>query len=241
MRSPRTLVVTLGPALLLAAVVLPVRPVPAQAQNVVVDQGTFLLSRDGEPVGTESFTIRRSGTDRDVRLILTAEARVRTPAGERRTTSALEASGPERRITAYQIKESGERTVEVYLTLSGRRFQARVVTPEGEQLREYLADPAVAIVEEEMAHHYHLVAARLRDGRTSVPAVSPRSGSQRRLELRNAGTDPVRIAGRNISARHFVVQDDGSTRDVWTDDRGRVLRVVNRDTGFRAERRDAPE
>lgn len=218
------------------------QPHVADAQSVVVDRGTFLLSRDGSAVGTEDFTIRRSGTERQPRLILTAEATIRTPTGERRTSSALEASGIERRITAYQIKESGERTLDVYLSLSGRRFQARVVTPQGEQLREYLAEPSVVILEEEMAHLYYLVAARFRDGSTAVPAVSPRSGTRRRLRIEDAGTEAVRIAERNIPARRLVVQDgDGAARDLWIDERGRVLRLVDRATGLRAERRDPPE
>lgn len=224
-----------------ALAVVATQPRGAEAQGVVVDRGTFLLSRDGSAVGTEDFTIRRSGSERQPRLIVTAEATIRGPSGERRTSSALEASGADRRITAYQIKESGERSLDVYLTLSGRRFQARVVTPEGEQLREYLAEPSAVIVEEEMAHHYYLVAARFRDGHETVPAVSPRSGTQRRLRIQDAGTDPVRIAERNIQARRLVVQDgDGATRDLWIDESGRVLRLVDRATGLRAERRDPP-
>src|SRR6185437_6509612 len=35
-------------------------PLPAQAQVVVVDEGTFSISRGGSRIGRESFTIRRS-------------------------------------------------------------------------------------------------------------------------------------------------------------------------------------
>ncbi|NIP78666.1 MAG: hypothetical protein GWM90_05455, partial [Gemmatimonadetes bacterium] len=34
----------------------------AQAQTTVIDEGTFRLSVRGTPVGTETFTIRRSGS-----------------------------------------------------------------------------------------------------------------------------------------------------------------------------------
>lgn len=214
---------------------------PAAAQNVVVDQGTFLLSRNGEPIGTETFTIRRSGRGANVKFIATGDVTREVNGSERRLTSALEATGSEMSVSAYQVKEAGERPTEVYMTHTGRRFQATLRTPEGEELREYRASPSAVVLEEEVAHHYHFLASRVSGETTSVPALVPRTAEQLRLQITDAGTERTSIAGRMIQARHLVIQAGGETRDLWVDTQGRVLRIVDRATGFRAERRNAPD
>lgn len=234
-RARRTLPALLG----LLALVLPhASPAPAQ---VVVDQGTFLLSRDGQPVGTERFTIRRSGGGAGVQFIATAEATVQVDSGERRISSALEANGPGMRITAYQVKESGVRTSEIYMTLSGQRFQARMRTPEGEELREYRASPSALVLNRVMVHHFHFLLPRIAGATTVVPGIVPAAGQQVRLQVTDTGTERISIAGQAIQARHLVVEGGGETRNVWVDAEGRVLRAVNQTSGFRAERRDPPQ
>lgn len=215
-------------------------PAAASAQGTAVDEGTFLLSRNGRAVGTESFTIRRSGRGEDVRIIATGEATVEIEGRERRISSALEASGPEMRITAFQVKEAGDRRSEVYLTLTARRFRATLRSPDGEELREYRADPAVVVLDEALAHHHHFVAARATGESTRIPAIAPRTGRRFDLRITDAGRERVSIAGRMVQARRLRVEGGGEERELWTDDRGRILLVVNHTTGFRAERRNPP-
>lgn len=213
---------------------------PAAAQNVVVDQGTFLLSREGVAIGTEDFTIRRSGSGPDVKYIATAEASIEVSGQERRISAALEARSPQMRITAYQVKEGGDRRSEIYMTLSGSRFQATHRSPEGEQLREYRATPSSVVLEQNLAHHYFFLAARVTEGSVTVPGIVPRTGARLRLQVRDTGLEQASIVGQAVQARHLVVSDGDETVDVWMDEEGRVLRVVNRTTGFRAERRNPP-
>ena len=236
-RSPPRLLSGIVVAVLWA---LPATAGPLNAQTAVIDEGTFLLSRDGRAVGTESFTIRRTGRGEEARLVITGEARIETDGLERRITSALEVTGPALRVTAYQVKEGGDTTHEVYMTLTGRRFQATLRSPEGEELREYRASPRAVVLGDGLAHHFYVLGARARAGVTDVPVIVPRTGEGMGLRIDDRGTERVSIAGQMVQGRRLVVENGGETRDVWLDEEGRVLRVVNRTTGFRAERRNLP-
>lgn len=231
-----------APALILLSALLAVASAssPPASGQTLVDEGTFLLSRNGEPIGTERFTIRRSGAGASVQVIATAEVTVQADGGERRISSALEATGPEMRIRAYQVKESGVRSSEIYMTLSGERFQARRRTPEGEEVREYRASSTAVVLDEFLVHQYHFLVPRISGETTTVSGIVPDSGRQVRLRITDTGTERISIAGRMVQARHLVVEGGDDTRDVWVDPEGRVLRIMDRTTGFRAERRDLP-
>lgn len=227
-------------ALLVVAVAVAVQAPPPLTAQSVLDEGVFLISRGGEAVGTEQFAIRRTSPGADGRLIATAEVELELSTGVRRVSSALEVSQRDLQVSAYQIKVSGDVPAEIYMTLSGRRFQAKVVTSDGEQFREYRATPGAVVLEEGIAHHYHFLVARIRGGEARVPVITPRAGGQRNARMSEEDTERVQIAGQSVQARRLRIEVDGSRREVWVDDQGRVLRVIDPETGYRAERRDLP-
>lgn len=215
---------------------------PAAAQEPLADDGTFVLSRDGEVVGTERFTIRRTRRRDEVRIIATGRIELELSSGTRRIDPALEVAGPGMRVTAYQVRVSGDEQSDIYLSLADRRFQAKVVTPRGEELREFRSVPAAIVLDREIAHQYFLLAARLgSSGSASVPVIVPRSGEQYELPVTDAGTERIEIAGTAVEARRLDVESPRLRGSVWLDDRNRLLRVVNRTEGLRAERRELPE
>ncbi|MFP4622665.1 MAG: hypothetical protein ACLFRX_00655, partial [Gemmatimonadota bacterium] len=67
-------------------------PAVAHAQTTVVDEGTFRLHIRDTPVGTETFTIRRSGSGAGAATA--AQGRVVLDSGER-TRSLLRLEGPD--------------------------------------------------------------------------------------------------------------------------------------------------
>jgi len=126
------------------------------------------------------------------------------------------------------------------MTLTGDRYQATVRTPGSEQLREFRARPATVVLEDELVYAYYFLAARTNGATVRVPALMPRAGREVQLEISDTGTERISIAGRNIPARHLVVEGGGDSRDLWVDGEGRVLRLAGRSSGLRAERRDPP-
>lgn len=227
-------------AVLAAMVAMPTIPAPLSAQTVVVDQGTYLLSRNGDPVGTETFTIRRTRAEGGGSYVATGEVSLDLDGEQRRMSVALEATAEGTVVSAYQLKEGGPRQTEIYLTRSDSRFQARIVTPAGEQVREYRAAPGTVVLERYVTHQYYFTVTKISGASTVLPALVPRSGERFDLRLSDTGTERIQVAGQAVQARRIHIQNGGIERDVWVDEEGRVLLAINHDDGFRAERRDLP-
>ncbi|MDX1566785.1 MAG: hypothetical protein R3223_03225 [Longimicrobiales bacterium] len=227
-------------AALLTALALAAHPPSVAAQSAVVDEGTFLLSRNGEAIGTEAYTIRRTGGGQNANYVATGEIEIDLDGEERQISVALEATTAGSIVSAYQLKEGGAHQTEIYLTRADRRFQARIVTPAGEQVREYRAAPGIVLLERWVTHHYFFTVAKISGASTTLPALTPRTGERFELQVSDTGTERIQVAGQAVEARRIHLANGGIERDVWVDEQGRVLLAVNHETGFRAERRDLP-
>jgi len=168
---------TLLSATLLAA------PLPAQAQVVVVDEGTFSISRGGSRIGRESFTIRRSpGPGGDVYV---ANATVDFDA--QRLSPALRADNSFSPL-AYQLEVRSGGTVQEQLKgLVGRgRFSAQMRTPKGESTKEYIVSDGALILDDDVFHQYYFVAqraAQMGAAGGTIPVVIPRRNMQMILRV----------------------------------------------------------
>lgn len=221
---------------LAAAATLAANP-PAAAQTVVVDEGSFRLSVNGTPVGTETFAIRRSGTGASATLI--AQGRIALDSGEQ-TRALLQVEGPGLRPSAYQIEVTGPEAQRIRGQAAGNRFRATIVSTAGETMREYLASEGAVVLDDGVAHHHYFLAGAVdADGR--VPIIIPRQSRQVSAVVEDAGTETIRIAGTAVTARRLDVEPAGMPgRTVWVDEQGRVLRLEIPDDGFVAERTALP-
>lgn len=195
----------------------------AAAQNVVLDEGTFQIYRGGAPVGTETFTIRRVGSGDDAHVLANAVVEMQLPTGRRELRPLLRA-GADFALSAYQMEVSGDEVVSVAVTATDRRFVARTRSESGEREREYRGGEGTLVLDEGVAHQYYFLGPAADRG-GAVPVIVPRTGEQARLEVRDAGTESLRIGGRTVEARHVILSGEGQTHEVWFDERGRVLRV----------------
>ena len=221
---------------LIAGIALLGSPLVASAQVAVVDEGSFTISREGTRIGREEFAIRRTpnpGGD-----VLVANATVVYT--DRRLSPALQtdAAGAPLR---YQV----EVTVgsDVQERLQGRvgrgRFSAQLRTPRGESAREYVVADGALILDDDVFHQYYFLARSGRGG--LVPVVVPRRNVQVTMRVDNEGADAVTIRGTRIAAtRYAMTEPDGSTRRIWVDGEGRVLRVTLDARGITALRDDPP-
>src|SRR5687768_10753720 len=108
---------------------------PLGAQTVVLDEGTFRILRGGETVGTESFTIRRTGQGVDAQVLANAEITLDLPSGQELVKPLLQ-TGPDLSLSAYQVEVSGPDRLEIFVTSSGRRLLVSTRSPKGDQERE---------------------------------------------------------------------------------------------------------
>jgi len=195
---------------------------PAVAQVTTVDEGSFSISKAGERVGSEVFTIRQTpGAERGMMYVSSATI----TSGDRRVLPALRTD--ERGVPlAYQLEVRVNGAPREHLTgLVGRgRFSAQVKTAGGESASEIVVADGARLVDEDIFHQYYFVA--LGNRRGMVPVIVPRRGEQVTVEVVERGTESVTVGGRALAATRLSLRVNGAAeRDVWVDAAGRVLKV----------------
>lgn len=224
------------------AALLLVAPAPGLAQGVVVDQGTFAVSLAGRQVGTEEFTIRRAGLNRDDALFATATVSLRRDGATQQIRLLLRAT-PDTGLPkcqgnepCYQIDVEGPDALSLRLGLSGRRYVARILDSTGEEIREFPAAAQTRILETDVAHLYYF----LRDqGEGAECAIlSPRDRSNTTLVAGPSSEEQIQLGPNVVEARRVVFSAGDDRRIVWFDRLGRVLRVSVPADNYLAERTD---
>jgi len=224
----------LAPALFLLALY----PSQIRCQNVSVDENAFRIYLDGEVVGREEFSIRRIGPGGQQRIILRGKVELDLSEGRLNLAPAMDVQGGTLRVSDYQIKVSGTEATDIFVSVSGNRYLARVVSSSGEQLREFRAGPGSVLLDEGVVHHHYLLNPFL-DGESSVSltVLMPRAGRQERMTLSLVGEEEIRVGGVLVpDARRYHLEGGDHTRDIWFDSHGRILRMEIPSQGYLAER-----
>jgi len=224
----------LAPALFFLALY----PSRIHCQNVSVDENTFRIYMDGEVVGHEEFSIRRIGPGGQQRIILRGTVELNLSEGRLNLAPAMDVQGETMGVSDYQIKVSGTETTDIFVSVSGNRYLARVVSSSGEQLREFRAGPGSVLLDEGVVHHHYLLNPFLDDeSAVSLTVLMPRAGRQERMTLSLVGEEEIRVGGVLISdARRFHLEGGDHSRDIWFDSQGRILRLEIPSQGYIAER-----
>lgn len=209
------------------------------AGQAILDEGTFRLVVEGREIGTETFTIRQTGTGAEAVII--AQGRTVYREGARREViTGLQVTGGTLRPSAYDVSVAGDEDQKIGGRVVGTRFSARVTSSGGERMREYLVSEGAIVAEEGIAHHHYFLAQRVAAGATRLPLLIPLQGRQVWATLTTTD-DQVRVAGATVDARRIdVAIEGGDERRVWVDSDGRVLRLELPASGLVAERLAAP-
>lgn len=227
------LCVMLAAGLLLAAL-------PASAQIGANDAGTFDVQVGGRSAGTEVFEIRQSGAGSGAQIIASGRVNLVVPTGTLDLLTRLETTGFQAEPSAYEVTVGGTSPRKIVGTIGNNRFSARIATPSGEQMREYVASSGATVLDDGVAHHYYFLARRMRNG--SVPVIIPRENRQVMAAIRDLGMETVTIGEAEVPLYHLEVQPDGGDlRHVWVDDLGRVIRVTIPTRGYVAVRTQLPQ
>lgn len=212
---------------------------PLGAQSAVDDAGTFRILVEGREVGTEEFQIRQTGVGANAEVVATGRVRVALPSGSLELTPRLRASGLRSDPVAYEIAIGGDSPRRIVGSVGSGRFSARIASPTGEQLREYVASAGATILDEGVAHHYFFVARRTRDGQ--IPVLIPRENRQAMATVRSLGEERVEVGGAAATLyRLSVTPAGGDERHVWVDALGRVIRVEIPARAYVAVRTELP-
>lgn len=222
-----------------ALLLLVLLPAGLAAQTGAQDEGTFEVLVSDRRVGTEEFSIRQIGGGVSADFVATGRVQVALPNGGLDLTTSLRASGVQADPVAYEVTVGGDSPRRIVGSVGSGRFSAKIMTPTGEQLREYVASSGATILDEGVAHHYYFLARRTRNGR--VPILIPRENRQVMAQVTDRGQESVDIRGTQVSLYHLVVQPEGGDeRHVWVDDLGRVIRVSIPSRSYLAVRMEIP-
>ena len=228
------------PAAALLALLLLFQPPEAAGQSVVVDRGTFLITLNGRPAGSEAFVIRRAGAGADAQMIATAEISLTAPGERSELRPALQMVGSETVLAAYQMKVSGSRDEEVFVTFAEDRFILRLRSARGEREGELRAAPGTLVLDAGVAHHHYFLSQRpLAEGAT-LPVIVPAEGILTEARVTGSEEGELQIAGRTLRSRRISLEIGAGTREVWLDAEGRLLRVADGPSGYTALRTAPP-
>ena len=207
-----------------------------RAQVTSIDEGSFTITRAGERVGREDFSIRSSPTAGSP---IVAHGVVGI--GTRHIEPVLKAdtSGA---VVEYQIevKENGRVSVTYSGLLARDHYRARISRPDGESSREFRLPAGTVAAEEEVVHQLWFIARR--GPGAIVPVLAPLRNVVETVRVELVGTEPLRIDSHDIQARHLRLRTDGSgaIRDVWVDSADRLLKVAIPATKIVAVRDELP-
>ncbi len=173
-----------------AAAALIAAPLTLGAQSRVVDEGSFVISKDGVPSGREAF-----------RIVRTASA-----AGDLYRASAQIAYGDRRIVPTLTTDSLGIPTSYEVTVRQGNspvlRLQARGVTgrlsvleqtPHGESSREYVVARDVHLIDDDIYHQYFFLSLPNVAGATQV--VLPQARQQGVATVAQRGAESVVSVG----------------------------------------------
>lgn len=212
--STRALRAATALALLLAS--------PLAAQSGASDAGSFRVFVEGRPVGTEEFSIRETGSGSSADIVATGRVSLQLPTGRLELVPRLRAAGLQADPVSYQVDIGGDSPSKIVGTVGGGRFSAKIVSPSGEQLREYVASSGAVVLDEGIAHHHFFL---VRRGAGRVPVIIPRENRQVLATVTSRGEQPTEVNGTPVRLYHFVVALPGEEHHVWVDALNRVVRV----------------
>ncbi|MBI3567003.1 MAG: hypothetical protein HY084_02210 [Gemmatimonadetes bacterium] len=209
----------------------------AGAQVISVDEGSFALVRDGERVGREDFSIR-SAPSAGGRMYV---AQGTVVLGAHRLAPGLNAdtSGfPER----YEIEVRDDRQVtETYSAQTARdHYTSRAQREDGESAREFRLPPGTVAAEDDVIHQLWFIVRR--GPGATVPVLVPRRGVIDTARVELVGRERLTIDVRGFDAQHLRVRrvKEGVVDDVWVDQAGRLLKVVEPSRRLVAVREEGP-
>jgi hypothetical protein len=224
-------------AVLLASAVTPISAAGAQTSSRTLDEGTFLIARNGAPVGRESFRISQAPPPAAETYRATAQVAL----GDRRLVPTLTCDSAGAPIS-YDVALQGGADPGARFSSRARpgRFSSLLRTREGESTREYVVPSGVVVLDDDVVHQlYFVTIGGRRSG--SITILAPRSGVQAIARLENVGQSVVDIGGKSIPSTHFALTAPGfPRREFWIDSAGRVLRAEIPERGIVAQRDEPP-
>jgi hypothetical protein len=211
-------------AILAVAALAALAPAAASAQEFL-DQGVFLISRDGAEIGREEFAIQATpGRQGRPGVLAVATDHYR----ERDVRAALELTNDHIPVS-YQVDVAvaGRVTERLSGQLARGRFAVRLVTQAGEVVREFPVPAGVVVLDDDGLDQFYFFPRPTESTSQPVSILRPRERRVVTGEVRTLGTDTVVVGTRGVTARHYgLTFPGGDAREFWFSPSGSLLKVA---------------
>jgi len=194
----------------------------------VDDEGVFVISLAGRPVGTERFKIHSSLGK------VEAQGEVRLDIEQNGKTVRVQSFpdlvlDPQLRPVTYTWNQKGSQSSRLEVDFSGKLARVRYKTISGnEDDREFALPPDVVVLDDNVVHHYQLIIARYQamgGGKQTFPVFVPQEALPSLLTVEDVGTAATAIDGVTANLRHLLITTDVTHIDLWVDDQQHIERV----------------
>jgi len=199
-------------------------PRKAAAQGFL-DQGAFVILRDGAEIGREEFAIRATpGRQGRPGVLAVATDRYR----EREVRAALELTNDQVPVSyGVDVTVAGRLTERLSGQLGRGRFAVRNVTPAGEVVREFPVPVDVVVLDDDGFDQFYFLPRPGADGARPVSVLRPRESRVIAGEVRAMGVDTVVVGTRAVPAEHYALAlPGGHDREFWFSRSGSLLKIT---------------
>jgi len=194
----------------------------------VDDEGVFVVSLAGRPVGTERFKIHSSPgkveAQGEIRLQL--ERNGKTVGVQSFPDLVLD---PQLRPVTYTWNQKGPQSSRLEVDFSGKLAKVRYKTVSGNEDNRDFALPAdVVVLDDNVVHHYQLIIARYQamgGGKQTFRIFVPQEALPSLLTVEDMGSAASTIDGVTVNLRHLFITTDVTHIDLWVDDQQHIERV----------------
>ena len=195
----------------------------------VLDDGVFQISLAGRPVGRESFRIHATAEGFEAQ----AEIRLRLDQGGK--TVAIQSFpdltlDPQLRPLTYHWSQKGSQASRLEVDFRGQLTRVLYRTISGaEDMRDFQLAPDVVVLDDNVVHHYQLIAARyqaLGGGTQTFRVFVPQEALPSLLTVQEGENAAEASGGTAAALRHLLVSTDVTRIDLWVDSQPRLQRVL---------------
>jgi hypothetical protein len=224
--------------LTLAALAASAAATPLASQVATLDEGSFSISVNGQRVGREDFRIRSTPGANGPEVVATANVSY----SDRHVLPQMRGKADGMPIQyVVEVKAGSGLQERVTGLVAGGRVRARVNDAHGESANEFIVSQGALVIDDDVFHQYYFITRRGAAAAGSIAVIVPRRNVQVTMRVTLSGTDRVTIGGTPIDAQRFTITEPGgTTREVWADSQGRLLKVAIPSRGIVALRDDPP-
>ncbi len=206
----------------------------------LADRGTFEISIAGKPIGTETFEIKLRSNQVEAQGEIHLEMEREGKKVDVRSNSNLlldEHFHP----LSYTWSQKGTQSSQLSMDFRPNIAQVRYKTVGGQQdRRDFKLDKDVAVLDDNVIHHYQLVLERYdaaAGGVQAFRAFIPQEAAPGVITLRVVGTEAVNVDGESRTLRHFLLTAEQAQVNLWADDQGHLQLVTVPTTQYQAMRK----